>query len=247
MRIKPVVRVLKRGVESLFGVAIYRTLPHGVSFLSDLNRLASQVRIDRVVDVGANIGQSLVEFREWFPSAEVHCFEPGSENYEALCRNAAGMQSVHAHRMALGDVAGTSSLVLADSPRMHRLGEVDSGPSETVEVTTLDVFCAGNSIDAVSILKIDTEGHDLKVLQGADGMLRGQNIDFVVCEAGGQTSSTSHVPMRTIMDYMEARGYLLFGIYEQRHEWTQGRIPLRRVNLAFVSDRVASTTRTDRR
>ncbi len=247
MGIKPIARMLKRGVESMLGVAIYRTLPHGVSFLADLERLYTQVRVERIFDVGANIGQSLAEFREWCPRVEVHCFEPSSANHAALCRNAAGMRGVQVHCLALSDVVGTSSLLLADSPRMHRLGPAEGCASEAVEVTTLDGFCAGRSIDTISILKIDTEGHDLKVMQGADGLLRRQAIDFLVCEAGGQASSTSHVPMRLIMDYMDARGYLLFGMYEQKHEWTEGRIHLRRVNLAFVSGRVAATVKTDRR
>jgi hypothetical protein len=40
-----------------------------------------------------------------------------------------------------------------------------------VERTTLDLFGAANGIDAIDLLKIDTEGHEWEVLQGARGYL----------------------------------------------------------------------------
>jgi len=38
-------------------------------------------------------------------------------------------------------------------------------------VTTVDAYCAAQGIERVDYLKVDSEGHDLAVLQGAAGML----------------------------------------------------------------------------
>ena len=37
-----------------------------------------------IFDVGANIGATLVEFKQWWPNAKVHCFEPQEECWRSL-------------------------------------------------------------------------------------------------------------------------------------------------------------------
>ena len=37
-----------------------------------------------IFDVGANIGATLVEFKQWWPNAKVHCFEPQEECWRRL-------------------------------------------------------------------------------------------------------------------------------------------------------------------
>ena len=39
-----------------------------------------------IFDVGANNGSSLVEFKEWWPDSEVHCFEPQVECWDDLLK-----------------------------------------------------------------------------------------------------------------------------------------------------------------
>ena len=51
-----------------------------------------------------------------------------------------------------------------------------------VKVITLDDFCSDKGIERISVLKIDTEGHDLAVLKGATGLLKRGAVDFVIFE-----------------------------------------------------------------
>ena len=44
--------------------------------------------------------------------------------------------------------------------------------SEIVNVTSIDSFCKKKNIDKIDLLKIDTEGHEAKVLKGANKMLK---------------------------------------------------------------------------
>jgi FkbM family methyltransferase len=37
-----------------------------------------------IFDVGSNIGQTLTQFKEWWPNSEVYCFEPVKEFYDEL-------------------------------------------------------------------------------------------------------------------------------------------------------------------
>jgi FkbM family methyltransferase len=45
---------------------------------------------------------------------------------------------------------------------------IDYSKSETVKLSTLDDYCEKNSIDRIDFLKMDVEGHELKVLKGAE-------------------------------------------------------------------------------
>ena len=51
-------------------------------------------------------------------------------------------------------------------------------------MTTVDAYCAAEGIERVDYLKVDAEGHDLAVLQGAAGMLE-VGVRFVQFEFGG--------------------------------------------------------------
>ena len=37
-----------------------------------------------IFDVGANVGATLEEFKQWWPKAQVHCFEPQEECWDKL-------------------------------------------------------------------------------------------------------------------------------------------------------------------
>src|SRR5439155_6719444 len=59
-----------------------------------------------ILDAGANIGMATLWLRGTYPAAEVHCFEPESENFDLLCRNVAGLPSSHCVHAALGATVG---------------------------------------------------------------------------------------------------------------------------------------------
>jgi hypothetical protein len=72
----------------------------------------------------------------------------------------------------------------------------------SVVTTTVDEFCSSRGIEAVDLLKVDAEGHDLAVLEGAATMLREARIAFVQFEFGG-----GNIDARTfIRDFLHVLG-----------------------------------------
>lgn len=69
-------------------------------------------------------------------------------------------------------------------------------------------------------------------------MLNEQRIDFVEVEAGMNAGNKRHVPFETLKEYLESKNYLLFGIYEQVHEWPTNEPHLRRTNAVYLSRRM---------
>ena len=66
-------------------------------------------------------------------------------------------------------------------------------------------------------------------------MLRRGAIDLIEVEAGMNPDNELHVPFEQLKAFIEQHRYLLFGIYEQRHDWPTGRPILRRCNAVFIS------------
>lgn len=144
-----------------------------------------------LLDVGANRGTWSLEARGLWPTAQIHAFEPSRRVHGELVAATAG-RGITCVRAACGDEPGTADLYAVDGldelSSLHQRDLASHGMSmtavETVDVTTVDAYCAGQGIERVDYLKVDAEGHDLAVLQGAAGVLE-VGVRFVQFEFGG--------------------------------------------------------------
>jgi FkbM family methyltransferase len=125
-----------------------------------------------VLDVGANVGVvTLPLARLVGPQGAVHAFEPHPEVRRRLRQNIAlnNLSNVHVCESALGPAAATATLH-SDATGNEGAGSLAPGPglrgqNYAVEVDTLDSYAA--DLPDVHLLKIDTEGADYGVLEGA--------------------------------------------------------------------------------
>lgn len=155
-----------------------------------LAQLFQLLRIDCVLDVGANIGQYHEFLRLHLEYAgDIVSFEPVQEMYDVIARASAADPTWSVHKLALGEEdRGATINVLAERtltsllPRneqsLRSMGyekyvrETELDRTEAVEVRRLDGL-----IDAVApagrrvFLKSDTQGYDMQVIRGASGCL----------------------------------------------------------------------------
>lgn len=232
----------QRGLARLTGFTVFRELPHGVNPWADLDRVVAGWRPKLMFDVGANRGQSAFTFARRYPAAAVVAFEPAVANVAAIGRYMGRFPKIRVEQLALGAAAGEAWLELGAEDFLHRVVEesaVEAGErrGERVRVETLDGYCAGAEIEEVDYLKVDTEGGDLAVLRGAERLLREARIGVIDVEVGVGRDNELHVPMAVMREFLEARGFVLFGFYEQMHEWRRARPHLRRVNLVMIAER----------
>jgi len=197
-----------------------------------------------VFDVGANIGQSARWFASLFPQAAIYAFEPLEELHRVLASVATSLPKTQVFRLALGDAPG--EVTMAVDPRRPTEGRVTTDPAlsgerlVTVQMETGDRFCAARSIEHIGLLKIDAEGHDLKVLKGFSKMLSQGAIDLAEAEVGMNRFNTKHVPLEDVRQFMDTLDYDLFYIYEQVLDVAfSGRPILRRANVVFISPKLA--------
>ena len=125
-----------------------------------------------VVDIGANIGIYTRFFADLTgESGHVHAFEPAPLNFRRLHDNVGARNNVTANQSAVGAGTGTIKLYVSDELNVdHRtFDSADGRYSIDVPVVSLDeYFVSGQSVD---FIKIDVQGYEFSVLQGARRVL----------------------------------------------------------------------------
>jgi FkbM family methyltransferase len=175
------------------------------------------------VDVGANRGRWIETALTINPALALHAFEPSTATFALL---AAVQFSPHVtlNRIALGERAEEGELFeFGGEPTSElrslykRAGAQDyrvtepSG-SERVAITTLDRYCAEHELASIDFLKIDTEGHDLRVLHGARDLVARRAIRFVQFEYG-PPNIDSRTWLKDFFDFFSGHGYALHKLH----------------------------------
>jgi FkbM family methyltransferase len=172
---------------------------------------------DQVLDAGANIGYMTSLFAAKVgKNGTVHSFEPHPQirkkltaNIGRFAHNGASARIV-VHDCALGDVNGTANLVETDGFASNQGSAFLADPATAgkvtaqyqVEVKPLDELTPTGEF---RLLKIDVEGHELKVIQGARRLLSEKRVRHVIYEDHSQGKSG-------IPDIFTGYGYSIYSI-----------------------------------
>lgn len=155
----------------------------GRDFAHARSRMLNRLAIDLVVDVGANVGQYGRQLRTHGYGGRILSFEPMSREYEQLARTAADDGNWRTVRSALGTEASELDIHIAGNsisssllPMLDRHAEIAPKSvyvgTEKVPCGRLDSLVAADLETARSpYLKIDTQGFETRVLQGATGVI----------------------------------------------------------------------------
>ncbi|MBV8633322.1 MAG: FkbM family methyltransferase [Burkholderiaceae bacterium] len=197
----------------------------GLFYEPDTSRIFTRVlrEGDTVIDVGGNCGYfAMLAAALVGPNGRVVTFEPDPANCERLRGNIAlnGFTNVIlVEQPALESVRPVTFYINDENSGGDALwnsGELPdhSEATRTLSLTgtTLDIEIARLGLDNIKLVKVDTEGADHMVLQGAGELLRGGKVPFYLCElhefALGQMG-TSQAGFR---DYMADFGYDTFAV-----------------------------------
>ncbi len=207
-------------------VGIGQTLRSKGAFEPHLAKIASMVYRQRgggmLVDIGANIGTFCIPVaRE--TGCEVHAFDAQRIVSQLLAGNLAlnGIASGHVHHVALGAPGHPQRLRVAlpnyasdgnfgafstqediyRSVSATRMG--DSGETEEVQMRTLDSY----ALEDVFLVKVDVEGAELEVLQGAKETLRESNFPPLIFEAWRDDWWTAK--REELLEFVRGLGYEL--------------------------------------
>lgn len=168
-----------------------------------------------LLDVGASTG-SYALLAKFHPDLTVHAFEPVLETHQVLKHNMVlnGLTNrVHAYPVAVGDIngSGVMNVVIPDGSKgLSMLGGIPAKHKlvqrVTVNVITLDAFCALHSI-IPTFIKIDTEGSELAVLQGAARTIMAHHPDLLF-EFSQENANQYEVDANETTALIEQWGYV---------------------------------------
>lgn len=203
------------------------------TIFDDIRRLSSQLSIDIKVifDVGSYIGTFSLETSGHFPEAVIHSFEPFIESYEAQLLNVEGNTRIICHNHALGDVSydmkyycnkksfTNSLLPNADNVEQYiSYGMHDPVSSHEVPVKTIAQFLEEKQIERIDVLKMDTQGYEYRVLQGAAEFLSTDSIPFIYSEVLFVPLYKGQVNFENLRLFLVAKGYRLFSFYNEHKD-----------------------------
>jgi FkbM family methyltransferase len=184
-------------------------------------QLFSRSGIDLVVDVGANAGQYGDFLRSLGYRGDILSFEPVASAYAALTDRCGSDPRWRARRAALGDREGRLVINVSSNsecssalPMLERhtaaFPEAAYVAQEEVEVLTLKNVLADVPASAAVFVKVDTQGYERQVIEGAGEALarvRGLQLEMsLVALYDGE------ILMPEMVAYLRDRSFVLMGI-----------------------------------
>lgn len=191
-------------------------------FSAQLQRILETRGITSVLDVGANIGQYGGALREGGFRGRIVSCEPQSVAFESLAKQVAGDARWAAERTAVGSAESTMTInISANSysssflPLAERHLDMSPGSrvvaTEEVPVTTVDLLMDRHALSAPqTMLKVDTQGYEEVVLDGAGTALTG--LSAVQLELSMVELYTGQQLFEQMLSRMDAAGFGLYAL-----------------------------------
>lgn len=165
-----------------------------------------------IIDIGANIGYTILNFAKSVESAgRVFGFEPDPINFERCRHNTAqnNFTNIYLFQCGLGDSAG-SFLLHVPSPQNRGGNRIidrkTKAETNIIEVTTLDDFIRQKQVSKIDLIKIDTEGYELKILRGGESILKKLKPKLFIEVDDNNLKSQGHSALLMI-DFINSLGY----------------------------------------
>jgi FkbM family methyltransferase len=178
-------RICFKGVEFLIyfeskGIIEELILKEG-SYEGDLITFADHFIEENtiIIDVGANIGFESLYFARKYPNNLVYGYEPTAIPYECLRKSKAinNLENLNIFKLGVGEKNDQVEIHAATKGTYNKgLASIDSNfdlddtfEKETIDIITLDDHVKENL--RVSLIKIDVQGYEIKVLEGAVNLI----------------------------------------------------------------------------
>ena len=198
-----------------------------------INRLIDENGCKVALDIGANNGMFSLEIINEHPDMELHLFEPVPTTFENLLKtlsiNNADTDRLHPNCLGMSDKKGTFDFYLPGESEAASLRPVTdefyckradefgkyTGSLELekvkCQVSTVDDYVTEKSLDRIDLIKIDVEGNEKFVLEGAEKTL-GKFHPIVYSELLRKHAAKFGYHPNDVIAFMAEHGYRCFTV-----------------------------------
>lgn len=223
-------KIAKYFIDKL-GYEVVNKKEFGNNILRDFKTLYSENKTLTIFDIGANLGQTSLEFVECLPNSTIYAFEPDPNTFVSLNDIIRDYKNIKSYNLGFGErndkmelsiskVSGGNSLLsLSENINKYAKGDwTEKVGTKIVDITTLNMFCRDNKINKIDILKIDTQGYELKIIEGGDQVVIPSFTKVVYIEVLFVELYKQQAYFNDIYATLTKRGYKLMGFYNKFHK-----------------------------
>ncbi len=180
-----------------------------------------------IFDVGAYYGNTVIRFRDLLPKCTVYAFEPFKESFDHLAKTVANDTHVKAFNLGLADTSGEKPFSANKSSATNSILETDEmasttwGPDlvetekrATATFTTVDRFVSEHGIGSVDILKLDAQGSEPLVMEGARETLKAGIVKLILTEMITRPTYKGQQKLSDALAMYESAGFRLHNFFE---------------------------------
>lgn len=182
-----------------------------------------------ILDVGANAGDYSAAILEAIPNAQIYAFEPSASARALLLKRFADDKRVNVSSSALGNTIGEGTL-WSDKPGsglasltkrdLKHIGR-DFNFQEEIAIDTLSHWNETEKL-IIDVIKIDVEGNELQVLEGAGDLL--ETCRIVQFEFGGCNIDT-RTYFHDFWSYFSSKEFIIYRLsprgLKKLHEYSE--------------------------
>jgi len=178
-----------------------------------------------IVEAGAFDGNDTSKMSLRWPAGIIHAFEPVPEIYTRLRENTKKHTNICYHPYALSNINGTQLFYISERPTrpgiasqagsLHKPKDrLKASPlifprTAMVNTITLAQWVQENNIDTIDLLWLDTQGHELSILQAAGPFLK--NIRVILAEVSFIESYYDQPLFKDVVAWMVMNGFEFVG------------------------------------
>jgi len=224
--VRKAARMAERFLNAYHNTGFYEFDRNGESFA--LETFARHASGDVVIwDVGAHHGEYAIEAHQILPGARIISFEIVPSVARQL-REKLQHDWFELREIGLSDQPGSVEVVWnkrADTtnsiaPMMSEFFDHEELETVTCPVSTIDLLVK-EGVPPPTFLKIDVEGHEAAVLDGASALLAGKHAPLMIQFEYGMTWIPSSRLLHDIQEKLEKAGYSVGRLYPDHVEFKE--------------------------
>jgi FkbM family methyltransferase len=178
-----------------------------------------------IVEAGAFDGNDTKKMSLRWPEGIIHAFEPVPEIYARLVANTSTHANIRYHQLALSNTSGTQLFYISERPTkpgiasqagsLHKPKDrLAASPlifprTTMVQTITLQNWADNNNIQKIDLLWLDTQGHELAILQASEPFLK--NVHAILAEVSFIESYHNQPHYHNVVDWLKKQGFEYVG------------------------------------